>query len=241
MQVLILRVRNCTFVGDQSNLTLRCSPSIRQKIADMIDSPTLIVSLLATSLPQQATYFMQISFVSLVISGGMEILRVVPIGMAVVRSFVGPKLTEKEQRTTFLGLRPLYDPLEFQHADFTSNAVSLIPVDCQGLSVSLLTLSSCCSFPDAGVLLHGVVRILGDLSSDEFYPGFCISCSWYHPSPPVHFCVPYGAGQWREDMGELHKNPRHLHANCGSYKYVDCIRAERCDSTPYLHSIVIFD
>jgi len=92
----------------------------------MIDSPTIIIKLLATSLPKQATYFMQISFVSITVSGGMEILRVVPIALAVARSFIGPKLTEKERRTTFLGLRPLYDPLEFQHADFTSNAVRLI-------------------------------------------------------------------------------------------------------------------
>ena len=90
----------------------------------MIDSPTIIINLLATSLPRQATYFMQISFVSMAVSGGMEALRVVPVALAILRSFVGPKLTEKEQRTTFLGLRPLYDPLEFQHADFTSNAVS---------------------------------------------------------------------------------------------------------------------
>ena len=89
----------------------------------MIDDPTMIVELLATSLPQQATYFMQISIVSLVVSGGIEILRLIPIGMAIARSFIGPRLTEKEQRTTFLGLRPLYDPLEFQHADFQSNAV----------------------------------------------------------------------------------------------------------------------
>jgi hypothetical protein len=91
----------------------------------MIDSPTLIIDLLATALPQEATYFMQISFVSTVISGGMELLRVVPIALAVIRAYVGPRLTEKEQRTSFIGIRPLYDPMEFEHADFTSQAVSL--------------------------------------------------------------------------------------------------------------------
>lgn len=92
----------------------------------MVETPTIVVDLLATSLPQQATYFMQISFVSTVISGGMELLRVVPIAMAIVRAFVGPRLTEEEKRTTFLGIRPLYDPPEFEHADFTSNAVSML-------------------------------------------------------------------------------------------------------------------
>ena len=90
----------------------------------MIESPTEIINLLATALPSQATYFLQVSFVSIIVSGGTEILRIVPLALALLRSFVGPRLTEKEKRTTFFGLRPLYDPLEFQHADFTSNAVS---------------------------------------------------------------------------------------------------------------------
>ena len=94
----------------------------------MIESPTEIINLLATALPSQATYFLQVSFVSIIISGGTEILRIVPLVLALLRSFVGPRLTEKEKRTTFFGLRPLYDPLEFQHADFTSNAVSSLSI-----------------------------------------------------------------------------------------------------------------
>jgi len=89
----------------------------------MLDSPKLIVELLAKSLPSQGTYFIQISLVSTIISGGMELLRVVPVIMAILRSFIGPRLTEKERRTTFLGIRPLADPLGFQHADFTSQSV----------------------------------------------------------------------------------------------------------------------
>ena len=89
----------------------------------MLDSPKLIVELLAKSLPSQGTYFIQISIVSTVVHGGMELLRVVPVAMAILRSFIGPRLTEKERRTTYLGLRPLADPLEFQHAYFTSQAV----------------------------------------------------------------------------------------------------------------------
>ena len=81
------------------------------------------MDLLATSLPSQSTYFIQISFVSIVVQGGMELLRVVPIVMATLRSFIGPRLTEKEKGTTFLGLRPLNDPSKFSHADFTSQAV----------------------------------------------------------------------------------------------------------------------
>ena len=89
----------------------------------MLDSPKLIVDLLAKSLPSQSVYFIQISFVSLVVQSGMELLRVVPIVMAGLRSFIGPKLTEKERKTTHFGLRPLNDPQRFSHADFTAQAV----------------------------------------------------------------------------------------------------------------------
>lgn len=92
----------------------------------MIESPRLIVDLLSKTLPSQSTYFMQISFVSSIVNGGTELLRVVPVGLAVLRAFVGPRLTEKERRTTYLGLRPLFEPAEFQHADFTSHAVGAL-------------------------------------------------------------------------------------------------------------------
>eukprot|EP00977_Amphora_coffeiformis_P023446 scaffold13397_cov183-Amphora_coffeaeformis.AAC.5 len=118
-----LFVKLAAFMIIQTFFVSAISGSVIDKIAEMIDSPTIIIDLLATSLPQQATYFMQITFVSITVSGGMEILRVVPIALAIIRSFVGPKITEKERRTTFFGLRPLYDPAEFEHADWTSNAV----------------------------------------------------------------------------------------------------------------------
>ena len=115
----------------------------------MIEYPTLIVSTLATALPAQATYFMQISFATLVftgepsflfcfdtvianshlpilIVGGMELLRLYPIIMAILRSFIGPRLTEKEKRKTFFWFRPLYDPEQFRHADYTAGAVSFV-------------------------------------------------------------------------------------------------------------------
>jgi len=53
----------------------------------------------------------------------MELLRVVPIALAVIRSIIGPRLTEKQRRMTFLGLRPLADPIEFEHADVLSQVV----------------------------------------------------------------------------------------------------------------------
>ena len=53
----------------------------------------------------------------------MEMLRVIPLILALVRRLVGPNLTQKERQTTFMGIRPLADPMEFEHADNLSNMV----------------------------------------------------------------------------------------------------------------------
>jgi len=111
------------FMVIQTFFVSAISGSIVAKLEEMLDSPKLIVELLAKSLPSRGTYFIQISFVSTVVQGGMELLRVVPVAMAILRSFIGPRLTEKERRTTYFGLRPLADPLAFQHAYLTSQSV----------------------------------------------------------------------------------------------------------------------
>jgi hypothetical protein len=49
---------------------------------------------------------------------GFEMLRVVPLLIALIRRFLPPNLTEKERQTTVYGfLRPLADPSDFGHAD----------------------------------------------------------------------------------------------------------------------------
>jgi hypothetical protein len=49
---------------------------------------------------------------------GFEILRIIPLIFAFIRSFLPPNLTEKERQTSVLGLfRPLADPSDFGHAD----------------------------------------------------------------------------------------------------------------------------
>jgi hypothetical protein len=93
----------------------------------MIKQPGIIVETLATTLPAQATYFLQISFVNMVVTFGSEGLRVWPILMAILRSFVGPRLTEKEKSMSIsFGINPLSDPFEFEHAYYTSTLVSPI-------------------------------------------------------------------------------------------------------------------
>ena len=62
-------------------------------------------------------------FVTTVVTCGMEMLRVVPLVKALIRKFVGPRLTKKERRRKFLLFRPLADPRDFEYADFASNLV----------------------------------------------------------------------------------------------------------------------
>ena len=48
----------------------------------------------------------------------METFRVIPLAFAFIRRCLPPNLTEEERRTTVFGvIRPLADPLEFQHAE----------------------------------------------------------------------------------------------------------------------------
>lgn len=47
-------------------------------------------------------------------------MRVSAVGTAALRKFVGPNLTEKERRTTWMGIRPFADPLEFEHDQILS-------------------------------------------------------------------------------------------------------------------------
>jgi len=99
------------------------SGSITSEITNIINNPGSAVTLLATSIPGQSSYFMQILFVQTFLGQGLELLRISPLAIAWVRSWVGPNLTEKEKNTTWLGIRPLADPLEFEFADIVSNGM----------------------------------------------------------------------------------------------------------------------
>jgi hypothetical protein len=81
---------------------------------------SLIIDLLANSLPKQSTYFIQILLVDTSISLSVELLRVSAVAQASIRALIGPNLTEKERQTTWMGIRPLADPTDFGHADLMS-------------------------------------------------------------------------------------------------------------------------
>jgi hypothetical protein len=104
----------------------------------MLQDTTLIINLLATSLPAQSTYFIQILLVDTSISLSLELLRVSAVGQAIVRSFLGPSLTEDERETTWMGIRPLADPSEFEHADLLVSKQKL-PLFLFGCSFIILT------------------------------------------------------------------------------------------------------
>ena len=86
-------------------------------IQDIIENPTKAVADLASALPEQSAYFIQIIIVQNLPPLGIELLRISPIVQNILRGIVsnrlGHNLTEKERTSTFMGLRSLNDPLEY--------------------------------------------------------------------------------------------------------------------------------
>lgn len=99
------------------------SGSITSELTNILENPASVVDLLANSIPGQSSYFMQILFVQTFLGQGLELLRVIPVAKAAIRSRVGPNLTEKERNTSWLGLSPLADPGDFGFADTLSNGI----------------------------------------------------------------------------------------------------------------------
>lgn len=160
------------------------SGSILQELAKIIDQPTKAIDLLADSLPTQSTYFLQIAFVTTSVTAAMEILRIVPIVLAWLRGCIGPKLTEKERNTTFVGLRPLSDPAEFCFADWTSQLVRLRRVGNVVVGVLAHAL-----FP--GSLLRDLVRLLGDCAYHQLRVGILLPLPRSRVPSPIRVRLPF--------------------------------------------------
>jgi calcium permeable stress-gated cation channel len=88
-----------------------------------LDNPEEMITLLANSLPAQSSYFIQIIFVFTFFVHGVELLRIYPLGMALLRRFVGPNLTKKEKRSTWNYIHSLEDPPDFFHAETCAQMV----------------------------------------------------------------------------------------------------------------------
>ena len=99
------------------------SGSLTSELTNMIDNPESIVEFLANSLPAQSSYFIQLVLVFTFFIHGLELLRVIPLGYALVRKFVGPNLTAKERRKKWKFLYSLEDPPDFWHAETFSQIV----------------------------------------------------------------------------------------------------------------------
>jgi hypothetical protein len=100
----------------------------------------------------QSSYFIQIVLVFTFFVQGLELLRVTPLSMALVRRFVGPKLTVKERRKSWRFLQSLEDPAPFFHAEVFAQLVlfyvvffvysSIAPIACLFLCMAFLICES---------------------------------------------------------------------------------------------------
>ncbi|KAF4680881.1 hypothetical protein FOZ60_012861 [Perkinsus olseni] len=85
--------------------------SLFTSLQQLADNPAATIrDILATNLPQQANFFIAFVFVQVGLGLALEIIRLVPYIISVIRSFTGPNLTEKERNTSWLGLSPLSVP-----------------------------------------------------------------------------------------------------------------------------------
>lgn len=96
-------VKLASFTIIQTFFITALSKGILQDLHRLLNNPSGIVSLLATSLPAQSTFFMQLVFVRTTTTFLMEGLGIVRIIMGIARKYVGPNLTDRERRMPFLG------------------------------------------------------------------------------------------------------------------------------------------
>jgi len=113
----------CLFFIVHTFFIVTVSGTIFKSIKAIAEEPAKIVDMLASSIPSQSSFFIQYTLVETFISMGLEIIRLIPIIKAWIRSKFGPNLTEKERNTPWLGLAPLSVPDEFGHAEALSDLV----------------------------------------------------------------------------------------------------------------------
>lgn len=145
-------VKYAAFVLVQTFFISAISGSISAELGNMINEPDQFVDFLANALPAQSNYFLQILVVAIAINMGLEMLRVGPLGLAFLRRFVGPNLTEDERRKRWKFFTPLEDPKKFEHANVSGSVVlyfmvffvycCLAPVSCFFLLIMFFLMES---------------------------------------------------------------------------------------------------
>lgn len=93
------------------------SGGITAELANILEDPSSVIDLLANSLPAQSSYFIQIALATTLVSQSAEILRVFPLGCALARRYIGPRILEKERKKRWGWVYSLEDPPEFWLAE----------------------------------------------------------------------------------------------------------------------------
>lgn len=88
------------------------SGSIWAQLDEMLRDWTKIVSLLATSVPNQVKAFIQYVMVGVFLNCGLELLQVQRLVLAIARNRFGPSLSEKEKNKEWKFFKPLSSPPE---------------------------------------------------------------------------------------------------------------------------------
>ena len=102
--------------------------ALAQEIQRIVNNPGSIMDLLASSLPAQSTYFVQLSFVYTVTTFLTEGLGPTRIALGIARSFIGPNLTDRERKKPLLVLRAISEPNDFEYGNNMSLLVgALVP------------------------------------------------------------------------------------------------------------------
>jgi len=101
------------------------SGSLFQSLEDMIKTTNFsaIIDLLATSVPGQVKSFIQYVQVQNLLGCSIELLRVKRVVMALIRKRIGPRLTEKERNSPFMGILPMIEPDKMEYPTLLAQMV----------------------------------------------------------------------------------------------------------------------
>ncbi|ETV98587.1 hypothetical protein H310_08708 [Aphanomyces invadans] len=87
--------------------------SLIESLAKVLDQPQLLIKMLGSSIPAQATMFMTYLIVKIGVDLDLELLRVMPQILGLVYKLFAPKVTARERRSPWFGLQPATIPGDF--------------------------------------------------------------------------------------------------------------------------------
>ena len=178
-----LFVKLSAFMVIQTFFVSAIAGSLTKSLQCILDDWTQGIDFLASALPGQATFYVQLLLIRTCIGQGIELLRIVPIVIATVRSKVGPNLTDKERNSTWMGLRPFADPTFFQYPEVSANGILYFTVLFGTFVFTSLRIVW-------GRILLPILSVVLFLTKDTFASALCwililshcFDSSWYIPS-----------------------------------------------------------